>query len=142
MMAFSSTHDAITDWQQALKSRTYSIDVEPLFLRADHRPFLFYANLEDIKRENDHTVLQFRTTPTDGEPIVELMLACNGCNLQELKKPNHIGDFAIIAVPSSVVKAVDGPEDGPDFILRGTFSDARYIDDYAFDKAVEHRRVE
>lgn len=137
MADLSSRHNAITDWQQPLKNASFSIDVEPLFLRSDHRPFLFYATLEDVKRQHDVIVLYFRTTPTEGEPTLQLVLDCNGCDLQKLKEPKTSGgDFGVVAEPTAVSKAIDGPEDGPDFILNGKFIEARFVNNYALDKAI------
>lgn len=137
MADLSSRHNAITDWQQPLMNTTFSIDVEALFLRNDHRPFLFYATLEDVKRQHEAIALYFRTTPTEGEPTLQLILDCNGCDLQKLKEPSYsVGDLGVVAEPTGVSKAIDGPEDGPNFILNGKFVEARYVGDYAFDKAI------
>jgi hypothetical protein len=60
-VTYLKTHyNAVIDWPQELAGKTFTIDVGPIFLRADHRPILFYAMLEDVRQENNGTFLYFR----------------------------------------------------------------------------------
>jgi len=135
-VAYLQTHyNAVIDWPQELKGKTFTIDVEPIFLRADHRPILFDAMLEDIKQENGGVFLYFLTIPTKGEPALRLILDCAGCDLQVLRKSaNPIGDFAVVAQVTAAAKSLDDSEDAPDYVLHGKFIDARYVGEYAMDK--------
>jgi hypothetical protein len=139
-----SHYNAVVDWPQQLKGKPFSIDVEPIFARADLRPVLFYATLIDVRRQNDAVILYFRTVPTENEPILLLILACAGCDLRSLKdsaKPID-GDFGVIAQVSAVAKSldsgVDEPEDvlRPEYVLNGKFVDARFVGNYAEEHAL------
>jgi hypothetical protein len=136
-VTYLKTHyNAVIDWPQELAGKTFTIDVGPIFLRADHRPILFYAMLEDVRQENNGTFLYFLTIPTEGEPSgMRLILDCGGCDLQTLKKSaDGIGDFAVAAQITSVAKALDAAENAPEYVLQGKFIDARYVGEYAMDK--------
>ena len=135
-VAYLQTHyNAVVDWPQQLKGKTFTIDVEPVFLRADHRPILFYAMLEDVRKENNAIFLYFLTIPTEGEPSMRLILDCGGCDLQSLKKSaNSIGDFAVVAQVTAAAMSLDASEDAPQYALRGKLIDARYLGEYAMDK--------
>jgi hypothetical protein len=128
-------YSAVVDWPREVKDKTFTIDVEPVFLRADHRPILFYAMLEDVRKENNATSLYFLTVPTEGEPSMRLILDCGGCDLQSLKKAaNAIGDFVVVAQMTTAAKSLDVSEDAPDYVLRGKLIDSRYVGAYAMDK--------
>lgn len=132
----STRYNAVSNWQMLFKQKRFSIEAEPIFVRSDHRPILFYATLEDVRREHDAFMLYLDSTPTEGEPVVRLVLDCNGCDLQKLKAPSEsFGDFAVVAAPTQVVKTIDGPENGPDFLINGKLIEAVYVDDYAFGRA-------
>lgn len=135
-VAYHQTHyNAIVDWPQQLKGKTFTIDVEPVFLRADHRPILFYAMLQDVRKENNGIFLYFLTIPTEGEPSMRLILDCGGCDLQSLKKSaNPIGNFVVVAQMTTVVMSLDASEDAPEYVLRGKLIDARYVGEYAMNK--------
>ena len=130
------THfNAVVDWPQQIKGKTFTIDVEPVFLRVDHRPILFYAMLEDVKKENDSIFLYFLTIPTEGEPSIRVILDCAGCDLQALKKSaNSIGDFVVVAQVTAAAKVLDADENAPEYVLRGKFIDARYVGEYAMNR--------
>lgn len=135
-VAYLQTHyNAVVDWPQQLKGKSFTIDVEPVFLRADHRPMLFYAMLEDVRKENNATFLYFLTIPTEGEPSMRLILDCGACDLQSLKKSaNSIGDFAVVAQVTVAAMSLDASEDAPEYVLHGKLIDARYLGEYAMDK--------
>lgn len=135
-VAYLQAHyNAVVDWPQQLKGKTFTIDVEPIFLRADHRPILFYAMLEDVRKENNAVFLYFLTIPTEGEPSMRLILDCGACDLQSLKKSaNSIGDFAAVAQVTAAVMSLDASEDAPEYVLHGKLIDARYLGEYAMDK--------
>ncbi len=142
-VAYLQTHyNAVVDWPQQLKGKTFTIDVEPVFLRADHRPILFYAMLEDVRKENN-AFLYFLTIPTEGEPSMRLILDCGGCDLQSLKKSaNSIGDFAVVAQVTAAAMSLDASEDAPQYALRGKLIDARYLGEYAMDKLLGSQPAE
>jgi hypothetical protein len=127
-------YNAIVDWPQELKGKSFTIDVEPIFLRADHRPILFSAMLEDIRKENNGISLYFLTVPTAGEPAMRVILECGECDVQTLKKSGEsIGDYAFVAQITAAAKSLDADENAPEFILHGKLIDARYIGTYAMD---------
>ena len=135
--------NAVVDWPQQIKGKTFTIDVEPVFLRVDHRPILFYAMLEDVKRENDSIFLYFLTIPTEGEPSIRVILDCAGCDLQALKQSsNSIGDFAVVAQVNAATKLLDAGEDAPEFLLHGKFVDARYVGEYPMNTFLAAQPVE
>ncbi len=140
-VAFMSSHtNAIVDWPKQITGLTFTIDVEPIFVRADHRPTLFYAILEDIRRKDDKTFLYFTTAPSEHEPSLRLILDCGGCDLVTFKSSAmKIGEFAIVAQVTVADKSIDATDDGPDYILQGKFIDARYVGDYAVDKLLDSR---
>jgi hypothetical protein len=135
-VAYFQTHyNAVIDWPQQLKGKSFTIDVEPIFLRGDHRPTLFYAMLEDVRKENNAVLLYFLTIPTEGEPSMRLILNCGACDLQSLKKSaNSIGDFAVVAQVTEAAMSLDASEDAPEYVLHGKLIDARYLGEYAMDK--------
>ena len=138
------THfNPVVDWPQQIKGKTFTIDVEPVFVRADHRPILFYAMLEDVKRENDSIFLYFLTIPTEGEPSIRVILDCAGCDLQALKQSaNSIGDFVVVAQVTGAAKELDAGENAPEYVLHGKFIDARYIGEYAMNRFLATQPVE
>jgi hypothetical protein len=137
-IAYMNSHyNAIVDWPQQLNGMTFSIDVEPVFVRADHRPALFYAILEDIRRSNDTIFLYFLTVPTEHEPSLQLILDCGGCDVLAFKNSDKkVGEFGVVAQVTAAVKSLDTTEDAPDYELHGKFIDARFIGDYAMDKSL------
>ena len=44
-----SRYNAVADWPRQLEGKSFSIDVETVFVRTDQRPILFYADLEDVR---------------------------------------------------------------------------------------------
>ena len=44
---------AVADWPSLLRDGMFTIDIEPIFVRPDHKPLLFIANLEDVRRPNN-----------------------------------------------------------------------------------------
>jgi hypothetical protein len=133
--SMTSRSNAIVDWPQQLNGLTFTIDVEPVFVRADHRPTFFYASLKDIKRSNDAIILYFITIPVEGEPTLQLTLDCNGCDLLALKNSEkNVGDFGVVAQITAADKSLDDAEDAPNYVMHGKFIDARFIGDYALDK--------
>jgi len=128
-------YNAVADWPKQLKENTFTIDVEPIFLRDDRRPILFFATLDDIRKESDGVFLYFSTIPTDGEPAMRLILDCGECDLQALKKSgNSLGDFAVVAQVTGAAKSLDAAENAPEYVLHGKFIDARYVGDYAMNR--------
>jgi len=135
--------NAVVDWPQQIKGKAFTIDVEPVFLRVDHRPILFYAMLEDVKKENDSIFLYFLTIPTEGEPSIRVILDCAGCDLQALKQSaNSIGDFVVVAQVTGAAKELDAGENAPEYVLHGKFIDARYIGEYAMNRFLATQPVE
>ena len=51
-----------------------------------------------------------------------------------------IGDFGVLAQVTGAVKSLDESEDAPEYVLHGKFIDARFVGDYALDKALNQRR--
>jgi hypothetical protein len=99
-------------------------------------------SLRDIRRSNDAIFLYFLTIPTEGEPTLQLILDCNGCDLLALKNSQkNIGDFGVVAQITAADKSLDEAEDGPDYVLHGKFIDARFIGDYAVDKLLASQPV-
>jgi hypothetical protein len=136
-----SRYNPVVDWPQQLKERTYTIDVEPIFVRSDDRPSLFYGTLDDVRRNNDGILLYFSTTPTEREPTIQLILDCASCNLGELERPaNSIGDFAVVAQITAATKSIDESKDAPDYVLRGKLVDERFVGYYAIEQAAKERR--
>jgi hypothetical protein len=43
----------VADWPSLLRDGMFTIDIEPIFVRPDHKPLLFIANLEDVRRPNN-----------------------------------------------------------------------------------------
>ena len=138
----SSHSNAIVDWPQQISGLTFTIDIEPVFVRGDHRPTFFYATLKDVRRSNDAVFLYFLTIPTEGEPTFQLVLDCNGCDLLALKNSvKNVGDFGVVAQITEAQKSLDEADYAPDYILHGKFIDARFIDDYAMDKLLASKPV-
>ena len=131
----STRFGAVTDWPSLLRDGMFTIDIEPIFVRPDHKPLIFIANLEDVRRSNNQTLLYFRTTPTAKEPVSRLILDCAECNVDSLRTSNSdIGDFEVIADIASATKSLDISEDAPTFVLQGRFIQARWVGDYAVNK--------
>ncbi len=136
--ALRTRYDPVVDWPEALKEKTFTIDVEPILVRSDKRPEFFYATLEDIRRQDDGVLLYFRTTPTEGEPILELLLECPGCDLKRFEdSAKDVGDFALVVQVTAAVRSLDSSDNAPDYVLHGRLIDARFIGDYALDKLMQ-----
>lgn len=106
---------------------------------------LFYATLEDVKRENGAATLYFTTVTvtTEGEPSSRLILNCDGCSLQDLKKSAaSVGDFGLIVQVTAAAKLLDGAENAPEFVVHGKFIDTRFVGDYALDKLLALQSVD
>jgi hypothetical protein len=126
---------AITDWPSLLEADMFTVDIEPIFIRADHRPILFIATLDDERRQNNRTLLYFTTIPTLKEPVSRLILDCADCDLDSLRKSyKDDGEFEVIADVSVATKSLDASEDAPEFVLQGKYLQARFIGDYALNK--------
>ena len=142
-LKFANDEHAIIDWQAELKKISFTVQLASIFVRADQRPFLFYALLEDIRRENSKTLLYFDTTPTQDEPAMRLVLACGACDFSSLSQTeNRLGDFALVARISQARKLLDGPEDAPDYVLDGELVAARFVGDVEINKVIARRQKE
>jgi hypothetical protein len=135
MADFCSRYNAVVDWPKEIKGVTFTIDAEPVFLRSDQRPILFYAVLEDVRRRNGSIFLYFRTAPTEGEPTLRLILDCDRCDVLEIKNSaNALGGFGVLAQVTQAVRSLDDSEDAPEYLLHGKFIDARFVGDYIWMK--------
>jgi hypothetical protein len=131
-------HNADSDWPSRLKDAPFTVDVDPIFVRADHRPMFFYASLEDVRRIGDSVFLFFLTMPTQREPSLRLILECGGCDLPGLKKSaNTFGDFGLIAQIFTATKSLDESDEAPEYLLHGRFIEAIFVGDYALSKALD-----
>jgi hypothetical protein len=136
--ALRTRYDPVVDWPEALKQKTFTIDVEPVLVRSDKRPEFFYAMLEDIRRQDDGMLLYFRTTPTEGEPTLELLLECPGCDLKRFEdSAKNIGDFALVARVTAAARSLDSSDNAPDYVVHGRLVDAQFVGDYALDKLLQ-----
>ena len=104
---------AVDDWPRQLAGKILAIEVQPVFVRPDHRPILFFAMLDDVRLENGAPSIYFSTIPTQGEPWMRVMLDCDGCDLPRLKgAAKSMDDIAVVAQITSAAKAIDQGEQG------------------------------
>jgi hypothetical protein len=137
----STRFGAVTDWPSLFRDGMFTVDIEPIFIRPDHRPILFIAFLDDTRRENGQTMLYFSTAQTADEPKFRLILDCAACDLSSLRESGkRDGEFEVIADIASATKLLDiplddtGTADPPKFVLHGRFIQARFVDDYTLIK--------
>jgi hypothetical protein len=77
---FAAKHNAVTDWQKLLLAKgkpekLYSVELQPLLVRADGRPVLVFASLRNVSEGDGLTVI-YLDEATSLESQLKLQLAC------------------------------------------------------------------
>jgi len=111
-----SKFTANTEWKESCCSGVFTVDVETA-LKADKRPILFIANLDDVSRLDDAYLLRFGNPSFSG---IVFALRCNS-EQAELARSSNRGDrlqneYAVIASITSIKRVDDITTDNDEHI--------------------------
>jgi hypothetical protein len=112
MSRFAAKQNAVTDWQRPLLARDetkklYTSELAPLLIRADGRPVLVFATLQNVSVSDGRTEVYFDDA-TRLKSVFKLQLDCNPEQAHSLMSDNTAYRFAVIAQIRSVEYVLAG----------------------------------
>jgi hypothetical protein len=145
-----AAHNGVIDWKKELGNKLnldpiYTVHLQGVLIRADGRPLLFYASVDDVKQQQDGNYLLVLSSSVDVRATIRLTLECEPDRAREVlgqRGPELNRYYAVIAqirsvqkiaheVPSGVdTETGDSTSEIPVFATNGRVLDLMYVGAY------------